>query len=494
MAFRSPYSYGAVPPRAMPPPPPPGSAYAQNQNRQPQPSPGFVTPRGIGGAFPFGVTTASLQQQQQQSNSVQQQQQQQPTAQSQSNIQQPPQSQLSSQQHQTPGSSQLQPPPGILPAPSASSTSEILDPNEFPALGSTAPSQPNSAQPNNLHTSYASQAGQQPQPSAPSNLGAPGGGARDFRPEDFPALGQVQTQQQQGDGLNGFQSQSQEHRANLLSGLSGNAGQRPAPSLEERLQAEKRVRNFIATRAPARLSPLPQLNPPNQNHLSWPQQQQQQPLSQQQQPSQQPQNPAATSANHPQAFSSGPNPNPSQTLSNGIAAAQQQSQPQQQQPLGPPPGVPPPNNPFPNPPSAPQYVARPAQQVLVSPADRWGLLGLLAMIKSSDPDLSVLTVGTDLGTMGLDMNQAGYIFPSFRRTILSYGTFNRNLYSTFITPWSDSSAAHTVEPDFHLPACYNVQPPQPNPAKAASFSDETLFFMFYSSPRDLLQEIAAQEL
>lgn len=72
---------------------------------------------------------------------------------------------------------------------------------------------------------------------------------------------------------------------------------------------------------------------------------------------------------------------------------------------------------------------------------------------------------------------------------------NRNLYSTFITPWADQSAARTVEPDFHLPACYlSVQAPPPGPAKAAMFSDETLFFMFYSSPRDALQEVAAQEL
>lgn len=70
----------------------------------------------------------------------------------------------------------------------------------------------------------------------------------------------------------------------------------------------------------------------------------------------------------------------------------------------------------------------------------------------------------------------------------------RNLYSTFITPWSDSSAAHTVEPDFSLPACYNVQPPQPGPAKVHNFSEETLFFMFYAHPRDTLQEVAAQEL
>ena len=71
----------------------------------------------------------------------------------------------------------------------------------------------------------------------------------------------------------------------------------------------------------------------------------------------------------------------------------------------------------------------------------------------------------------------------------------RNLYSTFITPWADQSAARSVEPEFHLPACYlSVQAPPPGPAKAAMFSDETLFFMFYSSPRDALQEVAAQEL
>lgn len=120
----------------------------------------------------------------------------------------------------------------------------------------------------------------------------------------------------------------------------------------------------------------------------------------------------------------------------------------------------------------------PAQQVLVSAADRWGLLGLLLSIKNAgaDPDGGLSAIGTDLGTMGLDMGYIG------------------DLYSTFITPWTDQSAARSVEPDFHLPACYNVAPPPPGPAKVAGFSDETLFFMFYSSPRDVLQEVAAMEL
>ena len=55
----------------------------------------------------------------------------------------------------------------------------------------------------------------------------------------------------------------------------------------------------------------------------------------------------------------------------------------------------------------------PAQQVLMSAADRWGLLGLLAMIKNADPDQALLSVGTDLGTMGLDMQQQGCVASRF---------------------------------------------------------------------------------
>lgn len=120
----------------------------------------------------------------------------------------------------------------------------------------------------------------------------------------------------------------------------------------------------------------------------------------------------------------------------------------------------------------------PAQQILTSPADRFGLLGLLALIKSSDPDLSMLSMGVDLQTFGLNLNQSDPLHPSF------------------ITPWSENNmlASSRIEPEFTLPSCYNVQPPPPAQSKIASFSDETLFFIFYSTPRDVLQEVAAQEL
>ncbi|GAC93357.1 hypothetical protein PHSY_000922 [Pseudozyma hubeiensis SY62] len=120
----------------------------------------------------------------------------------------------------------------------------------------------------------------------------------------------------------------------------------------------------------------------------------------------------------------------------------------------------------------------PAQQILTSPADRFGLLGLLSLIKSSDPDLSMLSMGVDLQTFGLNLNQSDPLHPSF------------------ITPWSENNmlASSRIEPEFTLPSCYNVQPPPPAQSKIASFSDETLFFIFYSTPRDVLQEVAAQEL
>jgi len=49
-------------------------------------------------------------------------------------------------------------------------------------------------------------------------------------------------------------------------------------------------------------------------------------------------------------------------------------------------------------------IQTPAQQVLTSPADRFGLLGLLTIIKMQDPDLSMLAMGADLQTMGLNLN------------------------------------------------------------------------------------------
>ncbi|TBU45583.1 hypothetical protein BD309DRAFT_707942 [Dichomitus squalens] len=486
--YRGPYPGFGMPQRNVMP----GYPSLPNQRTVvPQPSPNFLQQRGQSN-FPY--TAGTLQQQQAQSQSQQQ-------LASQGALPHPAAHQQQQQtQNQGSGVNSTLPPhlaqnaaPSSL-APSVSSQSELgLDPNDFPALGA-APASSTPAATNANATSYASQAG----------TGAGGNGAqagsglganqqRELTAEDFPALGgQSQTTQQQTvasqqtpadghpPGLNGFQqSADPQQRQSLLGSLTAGAQQQSQqqPGLLNIGQQARNVHpGFQSDADKQRNFGL------KNNHAG-----------------------AAAAWNSPNvnpgAQQPGSFPNGQQNHTQAQASSQQPPQPPTQQHLNAPPGVPPPPS-FPQQPTPAQqtpYIANgtvadtphhpsqgpahasavpqtPAQQVLMSPADRWGLLGLLALIKSADPDQSLLAIGTDLGTMGLDMQNPG------------------SLYSTFITPWADSSAAHTVEPDFHLPACYNVQPPPPGPNKAAAFSDETLFFMFYSSPRDALQEIAAQEL
>ncbi|CCM03738.1 uncharacterized protein FIBRA_05884 [Fibroporia radiculosa] len=500
--FRGPYPAYGMPPRNVMPGYPALPNHRSTQNVVPQPSPNYLQQRAQS-TFPF--TAGALQQQQSQQPQTQH------TAQSPLSHTPHPQTQSSATPTLPLHLSQAAT-PSIGTAPSVSSASDVgLDPNDFPALGSAPANNSNTPSSNNT-TSYASQAGTGVQMSAGAGgvqpTGAAGGNQpRDFTPDDFPALGgqnqsshqqqpsQQQAQQQGSEshppGLNGFQQHGdQQHRQTLLGSLTGgtqtpsmgSGQQQQQPGLLNIGQARNVHPGFQSDAEKQRNYAL-KLNQGNHSTAA------------------------------PAAWSS-PNANPSaqqassfpSTVTNG---ARQNHTSQQQQHLAAPPGVPPPSqqqsqthgavalpaiqqtpyvgngtaagdtahHPSQGPVHATSAVPQtPAQQVLMSPADRWGLLGLLALIKNADPDQTLLSIGTDLGTMGLDMQTQG------------------SLYSAFITPWADSSAARTVEPDFHLPACYNVQPPPPGSSKAAAFSDETLFFMFYSSPRDALQEIAAQEL
>ncbi|KAG6845617.1 hypothetical protein H0H87_006670 [Tephrocybe sp. NHM501043] len=182
---------------------------------------------GFGGSLAQHQSSTALQQQQQQQSS-------------------------SHQQQQTNGSSASLPPhltqttPNLPNAQSVSSTSDVgLDPNDFPALGSTTANNSsngsNGATVSGSATSYASQAGTGV-PMGGSGAGTIGGGSstqtRDFTPDDFPALGgqsqtpgpngQAQNSSQDSQshppGLNGFQHSDpsqQQHRQNLLGALGG---------------------------------------------------------------------------------------------------------------------------------------------------------------------------------------------------------------------------------------------------------------------------------
>ncbi|KAF8983023.1 hypothetical protein BGZ46_000103 [Entomortierella lignicola] len=115
-------------------------------------------------------------------------------------------------------------------------------------------------------------------------------------------------------------------------------------------------------------------------------------------------------------------------------------------------------------------------QLALDDHDRFGLFGMLGVIRMADQDATTLTLGRDLTTLGLNLNSA------------------EPLFGTFASPWFEVPSSAEVEAEFHIPVCYNVQVPPPPQGKLNSVLDETLFYIFYSMPRDALQDAAAIEL
>ncbi|KAL6203157.1 hypothetical protein ACLB2K_026860 [Fragaria x ananassa] len=116
-----------------------------------------------------------------------------------------------------------------------------------------------------------------------------------------------------------------------------------------------------------------------------------------------------------------------------------------------------------------------SMQTTQSAPDPFGLLGLLSVIRMSDPDLTSLALGIDLTTLGLNLNST------------------ENLHKTFGSPWSDEPAKG--DPEFSVPQCYYAkQPPALHQGYFSKFSVETLFYIFYSMPKDEAQLHAANEL
>ncbi|CBZ53193.1 Tcc1a22.4, related [Neospora caninum Liverpool] len=116
-----------------------------------------------------------------------------------------------------------------------------------------------------------------------------------------------------------------------------------------------------------------------------------------------------------------------------------------------------------------------SQRAKVYNRNHYGLLGILKVIRMTDPDLNVLALGTDLTSLGLNLNSPDCLFSSFG------------------SPWSDAPAARDAES--LLPSCY--LPPVPPTFKLShleKFNEHTLFYIFYCCPRLLLQGCAAAEL
>ncbi|EOY34184.1 NOT2 / NOT3 / NOT5 family isoform 4 [Theobroma cacao] len=101
-----------------------------------------------------------------------------------------------------------------------------------------------------------------------------------------------------------------------------------------------------------------------------------------------------------------------------------------------------------------------SMQAAQSNPDPFGLLGLLSVIRMSDPDLTSLALGIDLTTLGLNLNSS------------------ENLHKNFGSPWSDEPAKG--DPEFTVPQCYYAkQPPALHQGYFSKFTVDTLFYIFY---------------
>ncbi|CAN6350637.1 unnamed protein product [Urochloa humidicola] len=110
-----------------------------------------------------------------------------------------------------------------------------------------------------------------------------------------------------------------------------------------------------------------------------------------------------------------------------------------------------------------------------APPDPYSLLGLLSLIRLKEPGPTALALGIDLTSLGLNLNSQD------------------NLYKTFGSPWSNEPAKG--EPDYQIPACFSAEPPPPlQPLHFQKFHPLTLFYIFYSMPKDVAQLYAANEL
>lgn len=113
-------------------------------------------------------------------------------------------------------------------------------------------------------------------------------------------------------------------------------------------------------------------------------------------------------------------------------------------------------------------------------SDQFGMIGLLAFLRAAetDPNLASVTFGTDLTALGLNLSATEKLYPSFAG------------------PWSDQPLK-VYEIDYPVPSEYMVNSSIRDKLTQITlkrYHEDTIFFLFYMFPDDMLQIAAAVEL
>ncbi|KIW61027.1 hypothetical protein, variant [Exophiala xenobiotica] len=127
--------------------------------------------------------------------------------------------------------------------------------------------------------------------------------------------------------------------------------------------------------------------------------------------------------------------------------------------------------------------ARPEQSIEMifagmSDREKFGMKGYIAEQDNATPAGRSLMRGVDLSTLGINMSSQEPLLPSYPG------------------PWADHNAQplRPLDSEYSVPDCYTVKKIAPLSSRINGFMDETLFFVFYTMPRDYTQMLVAQEL
>ncbi|KAI1614988.1 hypothetical protein EDD36DRAFT_170742 [Exophiala viscosa] len=114
----------------------------------------------------------------------------------------------------------------------------------------------------------------------------------------------------------------------------------------------------------------------------------------------------------------------------------------------------------------------------MSEKEKFGMKGYLAEQDNASPAGRNLMRGVDLSTLGINMSSQEPLLP------------------TYPGPWAEPNAQplRPLDSEYTIPDCYTVKKIAPLSSRINGFMDETLFFIFYTMPRDYTQMLVAQEL
>lgn len=110
--------------------------------------------------------------------------------------------------------------------------------------------------------------------------------------------------------------------------------------------------------------------------------------------------------------------------------------------------------------------------------EKFGIKGYVTEQDSASPAAKSLMKGLDLSTLGINMGSQEPLLPSYPG------------------PWAEANAQplRPLDSEYSIPDCYTVKKIGPLSSRITGFLDETLFFIFYTMPRDYTQMQVAQEL